>query len=543
MSPASPAIDAGRRDNELDGSTPPICAASTADEAVIDDREFCALVRQRGGTLLELSGRLAAMRAGEAPLTRPLVGRLLLEAGQMETLLDEYGARQNHCWSRFRALVASLKNFARIGEVLAYMQRRLSSYRLLPVAGDFPAATTERLRLLTEVIAAVAAALVGGAQAVGIELPATTPQPPDSDDAQPAGRLARDRGDRITCDTATTVPRLATEFLNLAVDGDLLRTAALVAPEDYAACFPDPVSEERLRQLTFRFHNLQSLYDTYVAGTSRESGDDDLPILRGHASVIYHLLEIATDLAHYYERHASPRTADAVLRERPVVDTDATMATLFGYAMVFSSDYLAGGQRLCHGILGRYAEPGRLDVPVPSYRGFHVRPSNLVARIVAYYGSSVQMQLDDSLFDAASPFELFRANETINARKRRWLASEIARVHPDCADFCAPQAIAAAVLAIVHRLAGEGKIMLYRQPLEFSDQLGRRQGSVLENSVAEIAQLQATGQLEIRTDLTVTFIGDKRVLADLDVLARCGYGEDAFGNNVVLPKALSYLRR
>ena len=46
-----------------------------------------------------------------------------------------------------------------------------------------------------------------------------------------------------------------------------------------------------------------------------------------------------------------------------------------------------------------------------------------------------------------------------------------------------------------------------------------------------------------RTDLTVTFIGDKRVLADVDALARHGYGEDAFGNNVLLPRELSYLRR
>jgi len=126
--------------------------------------------------------------------------------------------------------------------------------------------------------------------------------------------LARNRGDRITGDTVATVTHLATEFLNLAAEGDLLRAAARVRPADYASCFPDPVSEERLRQLTFRFHNLQSLYDTHVAGTSIESFDAELPILRGHASVIYHLLEMATDLAHYYERYASPHTADAVLR-------------------------------------------------------------------------------------------------------------------------------------------------------------------------------------------------------------------------------------
>ncbi|HRL74290.1 MAG TPA: hypothetical protein PK440_01265 [Candidatus Accumulibacter phosphatis] len=539
----SPAHEAVRERKDMDESTQDAATTGEPSAERIGDREFCGLARKRGRVLLELASTLSAMRTDETLLARQLIGRLLLEAEQMETLLDEYGARQNHHWSRFRALVACLKNFARIGQVLAYLQRRLPTYRLLPVEADFPAATCDRLRLLGGVVAAVAGALLEEAQAVGIDVSLIAPVPVDNGEPLPAGRLARDRGDRITGDAATTVTHLATEFLNLAAEGEVLRTAARVAPAEYAACFPDPVSEERLRQLTFRFHNLQSLYDTHVAGTSMESSDGDLPILRGHASIIYHLLEIATDLAHYYERHASPHTADAVLRERPVVDADATMATLFGYAMAFSSDYLAGGQRLSQALVHRYAESGRLEVPVPSYRGFHVRPANLVARVVAYYGSSVLMQLDDQLFDAASPFELFRANETINARKRRWLASEIARVRPLCADAGTPESVTAAVRAIVHCLADEGRIMLYRQPLQFSDQFGHREGSVLENSVAEIAQLQATGQLDIRTDLTVTFTGDRRVLADLDVLARHGYGEDAFGNNVVLPKALSYLRR
>jgi hypothetical protein len=153
------------------------------------------------------------------------------------------------------------------------------------------------------------------------------------------------------------------------------------------------------------------------------------------------------------------------------------------------------------------------------------------------------MDMDGKLFDAGSPLDLFRANETINARKRRWLAEEIARVHPDRAGPLDAAAIEAAVLAIVHRLAGEGKIVVYRQPLQLSEQIGQREGGVLENTVAEIAGLQATGQIDIRTDLTVTFIGDKRVLADVDALARHGYGEDAFGNNVLLPRELSYLRR
>jgi len=527
----------------MNRSTKATSAATGPGGGLIGDRQFCDLVRARSRPLLELASSLTTMRADDIRLTRRLIGRLLLESGQMEALLDEYGAGQNLHWSRFRALMATLKNFAHIGGVLLHVQRRLPSYQLLPIEANFDEATSERLQLVGGVIAEVAASLLDEAQQLGVQVTGIAPPPEDFAERLPPGRLARNRDRRIIGDTATTVTHLATEFLNLAAESDLLRAAAQVPPEEYAACFPDPISEERLRQITFRFHSLQSLYDTHVVGTAIEISDADLPILRGHASVIYHLLEIATGLAHYYERHVSPRTGDTLLRERPVVDTHATMATLFAYAMAFSSAYLAGGQRLCQGILRRYAESGRLEVPVPSYRGFHVRPSNLVARIVAHYGSEVQMDLDGQLFDAASPLDLFRANETINARKRRWLASEIARVHPDRSGVLVPEAVAAAVLAIVHRLAGEGKVVLYRQPLQFSKEVGHREGSVLENSVAEIAQLQATGQLDIRTDLTVTFIGDKRVLADVDTLARHGYGEDAFGNNVVLPKALSYLRR
>jgi hypothetical protein len=527
----------------MDEANADMFTANQAAERLIDDQRFHDLVRGRSRPLLELARRLTATGGGELALTRPLSGRLLLESGKMEELLDEYGASHNRRWSRFRALTATLRNFARIGQALAHVQRRLAAYRLQPVATDFAAATGEHLQLVGRVVAAVAAGLLDEAQLLGIGIEDIAPSPEDFSELMPPGRLVRNRDERITGDATTTVAHLATEFLNLAAESHLVLAVARVAPADYAACFPDPVSEERLRQLAFRFHNLQSLYDTHVAGTSIETSDPDLPTLRGHASVIYHLLGMATDLAHYYERHVSPETGDAVLSERPVVDTDATMATLFGYAMAFSSDYLAGGQRLSQGILRRYAEPGRLEVPVPCYRGFHVRPSNLVARIVAHYGSEVQMDLDGMLFDAGSPLDLFRANETINARKRRWLAAEIARAHPDRAGALDEAAIEAAVLAIVHRLAGEGKIVVYRQPLQLSEQIGRRAGGILESTVAEIAGLQATGQIDIRTDLTVTFIGDKRVLADVDALARHGYGEDAFGNNVLLPRELSYLRR
>ncbi|HAO34272.1 MAG TPA: hypothetical protein DCQ84_15190, partial [Candidatus Competibacteraceae bacterium] len=95
---------------------------------------------------------------------------------------------------------------------------------------------------------------------------------------------------------------------------------------------------------------------------------------------------------------------------------------------------------------------------------------------------------------------------------------------------------------IVIKLAEQGKIVVYQQPLQFSDEFSK-DGLLLETVTKEIAKLQATGQIDIRTDLNITFIGDKRVLSDLALLAESGYGEDHFGNNIALPKELAYLRR
>jgi hypothetical protein len=278
-----------------------------------------------------------------------------------------------------------------------------------------------------------------------------------------------------------------------------------------------------------------------VSETEIESLDTSLPVLRGHISVVYHLLEIATHLAHYYERHLNIQTGDALLRRRPIVSTKMLLAMLMDYAMTYAGQYLDHGQRLCQVMLKRYAEVGMVEVPVPSYRGFHVRPATLVAKIVQHYGSDITLELDGQSYDAGSPMAIFRANETINARKRRWLAVEIAQIPLPKGNLNERQ-IRAAVLDVILTLAQQGKLVLYQQPLQLSDDFSH-EGILLEKVTAEIARLQATGQIDIRTDLTIRFTGDRRVLDDLELLTQYGYGEDNFGNNTTLPKELAYLRR
>jgi hypothetical protein len=299
-----------------------------------------------------------------------------------------------------------------------------------------------------------------------------------------------------------------------------------------------------LRSLELRFHNLQSLYDTYVSGTEAEDLDIDLPVLRGHISVVFHLLKTATSFAHYYERHVNKELCDSSTRFEPLVKAEELLGVLMNYSVTSISLYIDCAEHLCHRMLKRYAEVGRVEVAVPPYRGFHVRPSTLISKLVLHYGSEIRMQMDEEDYDAGSPLELFRANEKVNAQKRRWLASEIVNIKIIREMEQAGQSkIDPVVRSIVLTLAERGKLILYEQPLQLPEEPAEKEGTLLEKVTDEIARLLAMGKIDVDAKLTATFIGDKRVLVDIKLLAESGYGEDKFGNNVPLPEKLVYLRR
>jgi hypothetical protein len=200
------------------------------------------------------------------------------------------------------------------------------------------------------------------------------------------------------------------------------------------------------------------------------------------------------------------------------------------------------GRSLAQQLLRRYAVLGEITVPVPRYRGFHVRPSTLVARVAYHYGSAVSMTLEGETYDASSPLELFRANEAINARKRRWLAQEIGKL-VDGDEEQLGDDLARAVRGVLVHLSEERKVILYEQPLPAIECQSGNGQPVLPFIVDAVARLLALGKIDIIASVTATFRGDRRVLADLQLLASSGYGEDAYGNNIALPSELAYLRR
>jgi hypothetical protein len=510
--------------------------------AAVIDKDFQKLIAKRGRTLLCLASCLSRCQSVKEVMTRLFLGELLSQSTQLEELLDAYGAGHNCQWCAFRSLTAAIKGFSDVSYELQHIQHVLPNYRLLPTGQDFVKATEETLEFTDNVLLQAARQMLVKAEQLGISVDLESLDEISYTEELLTGRLPRECETRKIEVVSETVTLLATAFLNLAAETSEVRAAGRAKPEEYASYVSVSLSEKKLRSLELRFHNLQSLYDTYVSGTEAAELDTDLPVLRGHISVVFHLLRTATLFTHHYERHVNMQPCDSQSRQEPLVKAESLLDVLMKYSVTHINLYIGCAEHLCHEMLKRYAEVGEIEVPVPPYRGFHVRPSTLIAKLVIHYGSTIQMELDEEIYDASSPLGLFRANEKINAQKRRWLAAEIVRLKL-VQEENNQSNINAVVLDVVLMLASRSKLILYEQPLQFPEEPARKEGTLLEKVVDEIARLLAMGKIDVDANLNAKFIGDKRVLADIKLLAESGYGEDKFGNNVPLPDKLTYLRR
>jgi hypothetical protein len=513
-----------------------------AHEAIISERKFQKLVEKRTSRLLRTAHYLTQQQSIQRVMARPVLGELLSQSTQVEELLDAYGARGNQRWLKYRSIIATIKQFSQVGYELLHILHALPSYRLLPIGHDFARATNQTADFTGGVLLKAAQEITDYSDQLGLTI-----RPEELDDEAyseelPTGRLPQDKAASAGDLAQRTITLLATAFLNLAAESRALQPGEGSSEKPTTESTPDYPTEESLRRLELRFHNLQSLYDTYVLGTETENLDKDLPILRGHISVILHLLRIATGFSHYYERHIKSQRSNIKEQEDPLVKGDMLLSVLRDYSVLYASEYLACAEHLCQEMLKRYAEIGQIEAPVPPYRGFHVRPATLISKLVIHYGSEVQMELQGQHYDAGSALELFRANEMINAQKRRSLADKILclRLVSSTAPF---EDIKQIVRRIVVKLAEQGALIMYEQPLSLSDEPVDKEGTVTEQVIFEINRLLLAGKIDVDSGLRAKFIGDKRVLADIELLAESGYGEDSFGNNIALPDKLKYLRK
>ena len=505
----------------------------------ISHQDFLEILSQRSRNILNLSSYVAELKDPQQLLIRPLLGEFISQSMQMEELLDAYGAKNNKKWCRFRMLIATLKLFSNVTYELLHIEHAIPTYRLLPIKRNFENLNQEILSKTAVIMQDACSDLIDQANFLTMPVPHNHSREASYVEQLPKGKLVHDIARHETETVSEIVTLLATAFLNLAAESGIAKPGQITDANTYDR---SDISAESLRTLQFRFHNLQSLYDTHVSKTETENLDKDLPILRGHISIVFHLLRIGTQFAHYYERHVKSYSEHATPLLTPLVNEETLLFAIVDYCLLSTIDYIECAKKLCQDMLRKYTETSKVSVCVPRYRGFHVRPSTLVSKLVRHYGSHVTIILEDDIYDASSPLEIFRINEKINAQKRKSLATEIVS-QKLVEKFKKDEDIHRVIKSIVLQLAQMGRILIYEQPLELRKNLVNKDSSLLEQVVDEITLLLAIGKIDICTEMQVIFEGDKRVLDDVKLLAENGYGEDNFGNNIPLPDKLTYLRK
>ena len=510
--------------------------------SVIDNQEFARLVSRRAKVLLSISRHLAGQESNADFFLRPLIGDLLSHSTQIEEYLDTYGTKNNNQWSPFRSTVATIKNFSEINYELLNIHHGLPAHRFLYISQDFLEATDSAIDFVIDILLKSMRRLLQQAGVLCLSVTEETFDVTKYFEELPLGKLAADHSSHQVDKVPITATKLSTAFLNLEKDSELVNLYDQIKHQRDIYPYLTILNEENLRIFEFRFHNLQSLYDTHLSESNAESIDADMKILRSDIGIIFHLLKIATVLTHYFERHLALIENDHAELGRQLVDPEMLLEMLKDYCANFVSQYLVSGKDLCQGLLDRYSEIGQIEVNIPRYRGFHVRPSTLISALVLHYGSSVTMEFESRSYDASKPLDIFRVNEKINAQKRRWLAIEIVRLRL-VQEKDSSRSINEIVKGIVLVLSEESKLVIYEKPLDLLLKDSEKEGTLLERVMDEISQLQVTGKIDIDVDLKVRFIGDNRVLADIQVLAETGYGEDQLGNNIPLPAKLAFLRK
>ena len=433
-------------------------------ERLVCDISFAEKVRVFSHDYLKCCKYIARFDSPKYLFTKKLFSALIGSSQVLEDFLDFHGAKNSSDWYFYRELAAAVRHLSLGGYCQTHISNRLIFYDLKD-SETFEAQGTKTLHFLRSALIHLAPVILAEARRLEIPLPEDDYSMADFPGVTTSEQLAYDIYDTNKDLQKKNIIKIASELIQIAGQFDSLGLFEPVDIEEIRRMVPDKVNEVEIRRFEMLVHNLQSSFDTYVIHGGYRYGDRKLKALRGHFSVVFHLLQMIGRLLHFYERHLHEAGYKSIYKQvqdrlAALVDPAQLLDRTINYGLYWVCVYLNNGRRLAREIMNENIERGRIQVGIPQKLGFHSRPSLLVAKVVQHYGGQVELVVGEDRFDASSVLDL------------QW----------------------------------------------------------------------AGGKINKEGITRVTFEGDVRALADIEILASVNYGEDSMGKGIPLPKALDYLR-
>ena len=345
--------------------------------------------------------------------TKKLYSKLVNTSRILEDFLDFHGAKTNKEWVFYRELAATIQHLSLACYSQRHVLNRLNFYSFEnDYEETFKKEAVDTLKIMQNAIKLAGFSAIDEARRLNINVPETGYNMSFFPGISSSQQLDNNIDDfSYSHKQQENLTRIATEFLEVIKEFDQFAFYERYNLKKIHEIVPEQINEVTIRRYEMLIHNIQSSFDSYVVNIKSSSEKLMLDQLRSHFSIVFHILQVLGRLLHFYERHLYDTGFKDVYKNVSislsyVIDPAVLLDRSVNFCMFYAWKFLSSGKAIASQILNENMETSLIDVTIPKDRGFHSRPSLLVAKIVQHYGGEVKMIVNGDVFDAASVLDI-----------------------------------------------------------------------------------------------------------------------------------------
>jgi phosphotransferase system HPr-like phosphotransfer protein len=345
--------------------------------------------------------------------TKKLYSKLVNTSRILEDFLDFHGAKTNKEWVFYRELAATIQHLSSACYSLRHVINRLNFYSIEnDYKETFKQKAVDTLKIIQNAIKLAGFSAIDEARRLNINVPETGYNMSFFPGISSSQQLDNNIDDfSYSHKQPEKLTRIATEFLEVVKEFDPFAFYERYDLKKIHELVPQQINEVTIRRYEMLIHNIQSSFDSYVVNIKSSSDKLMLDQLRSHFSIVFHILQVLGRLLHFYERHLYDTGFKDVYKNISislayVINPSVLLDRSVNFCLFYAWKFLSSGKDIASQILNDNMETSLIDVTIPKDRGFHSRPSLLVAKIVQHYGGEVKMIVNGDVFDAASVLDI-----------------------------------------------------------------------------------------------------------------------------------------
>jgi len=345
--------------------------------------------------------------------TKKLYAKLVTTSRILEDFLDFHGAKINKEWVFYRELAATIQHLSLACYSQRHILNRLMFYSFKNDSLDtFKKEAMDTLIIIQNSIKRAGTEALKEARRLNIEVPEKGYDISFFPGISSIQQLDHNIDDlNVKDQQRENLTRIATEFLEVVKEFDQFAFYERYDLKKIHELVPSQINEVTIRRYEMLIHNIQSSFDSYVVNSKTSSNNLMLDQLRSHFSIVFHILQVLGRLLHFYERHLYDTGFKDVYKNVSIllsslIEPHVLLDRSVNFCLFYAWKFLSSGKALASRIVNENMETSEIDVTIPKDRGFHSRPSLLVAKIVQHYGGEVKMVVNSDIFDAASVLDI-----------------------------------------------------------------------------------------------------------------------------------------